>query len=842
MRKPNKCQTCPFYGTGQGFVPAVLNKPSPILLVGEHPHSDDVRGIEYLGYDDRGNSIKRSTKPQPFLSYVGHKLETLGYADVNKDYMIRCLPPWKHSDQQLYDAAIHCNHAYREIPESTELIVAHGVMAWDGYLNQFLAHKDDYLPLHEWRGLLAPEEKTVTSLPVYGVSDLQKSAYDKTERYCAVHDWAKIPRILNKTWPIAEPTEVLNVTRTTESRDIDAFFTRYLESAITPLIIDTEYTVKDRFLRLFGCGYHTESDGEHYLQLYWSNSQNPDAPRKIVVDWMFDLAFDAREHQGFLFQNAAADNPVLDKNWRAYGTWGWPQNYHDTMLMHAKLQSELPHSLGFMESIYSHRAKKKHLAQQDELTYHLGDLSTTLDIYTQLKEQMTPNMTKVYQEQDLLVMPLVQWSKDNGIRIDHQKVEPLYAKLQDYMVHATQLARTYVGRGEFFNLNSDQQCKAQLYDIELFDVIKSRLTRKPTIAGDALLKLRQRFAKIENVWEVVDGEETWNPDKLESRIFEGQCHPLLECKAAFNWYEDKVAKYIRTQLFNEKGQKLLRVYPNISIHAQATGRHSTTDPPLAQWPDELQDLMTPDPGYMWIGGDYAGQEVWLYSAFIHDEKMLEALNAGYDTHTMAMCDFFDMEYPPDLGDPYYGAANQGWRERYGILGKKDPRRDWAKAGKLSLMYLKKADQMHLIPGSRSLGITPSGGLDSAMRFLERNPAIDACRKSVADLHPTEATSFSGRVRVFNEIGPKLLREYINAPQQMGGADLLNYTIIRVCHLAPKNIKYIYGVHDSFYFSIPVGLKDTLIPTIKAKVAEPYDVFGHTISFPVEWKQRESSIV
>ena len=848
MRKPNECSGCPFVGNHQGYVPPVLTQDSPILLMGECATSDDVRGIVYA------DTEMEQSGPKPYLGHRGMTLDKVGYNHINRDYRIRCIPPSRYTTEQLHGALKHCNiHLHDDPPPSTQLIVAHGEWAWDFYLDQYhLLHKkktwqatpEDYLPIHEWRGFLSPFQR-VTKLPVYGIQRVHdqkgrdSERWDKVARYLTTKDWAKVSRILNHTWPLKEPTNVIVVTRETDPSAINTFFERYLARATSPLVIDTEYTIKDSYLRLFGCGYHVGSE-EYYLQLYWSNSQNPGAPRNTVVEWMFDIR-NNKPHLGFLFQNAAADNPVLNKNWSFYGQWGWPTNYHDTMLLHAKVESELPHSLMFMESIYSRRAKKKHLSSTNELLYHLGDLSTTLDCYVGLTEKMTPGMWNVYKTQDLPVFPLVQWSRTNGIRVDHNKVEPLYEKLKGYMAHAIQIAEWYCGKGPLFNLNSDQQCKEWFYGREGHKPIIDRLTHKPTINNDALLRLRQAYAHDENAWEVLEGDEIWNPTILEQRIYDGNCHPLMEAKAAFNYYEDKVAKYIRTQLYTDKGDKCLRIFPNISIHAQATGRHSTTAPPLAQWPDEMQDLLTPDPGFMWIGGDFSGQEVWLYSCLSKDEKTLKALQLGYDTHTISMCDLFNMDYPTDMSDPYYGAINDKWRLQYAITGKKDPRRDWAKAAVFSLRYLKGVDKLHLIPGSRSLGITAELGLEMANRFFERNSAIKAYRESVLTMRPTESVSFCGRVRKLNETGNKLLREYINSPIQGGGADMLNHTIIRACNVDPKCIHYIYGVHDSFWFSLPLDQEAELVPRIKEAITQPYEVYGYTIIPPVEWKERYSSV-
>lgn len=838
ISKSRKCEGCPLYHTGTGFVPPKTG--GPLLLVGDYPSGDDIRGTRYTGYRD-GKPLMEQVEPQPFLGFRGFQLQVLGQQGVGKDYVLRCNPPshikdrlstkgdqGKHLDVEIRSAVYHCNREYRVEPPNTKLIIASGDLAWDYYNDQLHLDGDNQLPLHEWRGFLAPYP-VITETPVYGVNDLGL-AYDKVERYLAKKDWSKITSIVRKEWPLGEPENVLIINRNTTPGQIDEFFTTYLGEATTPLVIDTEYTVKDKYLRLFGCGYHTER-GEQYLQLYWSHSQNPGSPRDHLVEWMFRLR-DHKGHDGFLLQNASADFPILDHNWSHQGKWGWPSNYHDTMLLHAKVESELPHSLGFLESIYSRRAKKKHLSKTNELLYHLGDLSTTLDCWVAMKREVTGGMWNVYTTQDLPVFPLVQWSRDHGIRVDTKKVEPLFKVFQEYQDHARRLAGIYTGLGDQFNINSDQQVKDWLHLREGFKPVVDRKTRRPTIGADALLKHRQHWSRNEGGLEVEEGDEKWTPSRLEERIYEGDCHPLLEIKAAYNWYEDKIAKYIRNQLYDEKGGKLYRVYPSINIWSQSTGRHSTVAPPLAQWPDELQDLLIPDVGDMWIGGDYSGQEVWLYSCRWNDEKTLEGLLKGWDTHTIAMCDFFDWPYPPKLDAPY---KCEEWMAQLGLGGKKNPYRDWSKNSAFALRYYKQLDKLHLMPGARNVGMDDRGkATQAAKRFLEKNPAIAHARDSLRGTQPTQSVSWAGRVRKLNEVGDKLIREFINSDIQGGGADILNHTIIRACGVDPI-VKYIYGVHDSFWFSLPRKRESELVPAIKGKLGEPYKVYDYSISIPIEWK-------
>jgi len=301
-----------------------------------------------------------------------------------------------------------------------------------------------------------------------------------------------------------------------------------------------------------------------------------------------------------------------------------------------------------------------------------------------------------------------------------------------------------------------------------------------------------------------------------------------------------------------------RIYPNIAIHAQASGRHSTTDPPLAQLPPILHDILEPDPGEFWIGGDFSGQEVWIGAAESNDTLLLNQLQQGWDSHTLALCDGLGWSYPKFRDEP---TKDTEWLHRCGLSKTSFARwRRWFKACRLSLSYGKKPQFVYLIPGSLQLGITPAKGEQIARRYLAKHPALEPYWERLENQINKHGIvkSFTGRRRILYDKGDKRKREGFNGPMQQGGTDILNLTICRVCNAFPES-RYVYGVHDSFWFSFPkmwgklVSTRpitflemqkeaqeeenNVKVSKVQKIVMEPFMINGHECSIPVDWKFR-----
>ena len=77
-------------------------------------------------------------------------------------------------------------------------------------------------------------------------------------------------------------------------------------------------------------------------------------------------------------------------------------------------------------------------------------------------------------------------------------------------------------------------------------------------------------------------------------------------------------------------------------------------------------------------------------------------------------------------------------------------------------------------------------------------------------------------------------EMRNYPLQAGGADLYNLTIVEVVEKV-KEATFIYGMHDSMWFSVPTSNYQSCLERIKDIVTQPRLINGRMIPFPASFK-------
>lgn len=141
LTKPKTCESCPMFGDGMGFVPDENIEGARVFVLGQNPGVDE---------EEQG---------RPFVGKTGREMEVRFFPlaglvrkeNVSIGNVIRCR--WKNSDD-LPPAAVKneamkiCQSLYFRPPNSTELIVAQGGLAWKAMGN--------FTSIREWRGYLAP--------------------------------------------------------------------------------------------------------------------------------------------------------------------------------------------------------------------------------------------------------------------------------------------------------------------------------------------------------------------------------------------------------------------------------------------------------------------------------------------------------------------------------------------------------------------------------------------------------------------------------------------------------------------------------------------------------------
>lgn len=329
-----------------------------------------------------------------------------------------------------------------------------------------------------------------------------------------------------------------------------------------------------------------------------------------------------------------------------------------------------------------------------------------------------------------------------------------------------------------------------------------------------------------------EDREGFSVEYVATRIQQG-AHPLLELRMMYAKNEKINNSYLGPLL------GVGRIYPQINIHTQVTGRHSTTDPALATFPDNLRDTVMPDSGQAWIGWDWDAQEPRIQWGESGSQILGRAFSEGEDIHTTFVCDLYGWEYPTDRGNPHSSAVDAGWRAAHAWGGKEDPRRVFAKQVRYEINYDHTEKAYNAQQKAVRMGIEPGIARKAAETLLNSDPELrqwfTQIMKDGVKNRITRSWGGGRRVYYWADGFSKLpLNEMRNYPLQAGGADLYNLTIVEVCEIV-RDAKFMFGMHDSMWFSVPVSSVEMLLPLIRRIATQERCIQGRMIPFPASFK-------
>jgi DNA polymerase I-like protein with 3'-5' exonuclease and polymerase domains len=526
-------------------------------------------------------------------------------------------------------------------------------------------------------------------------------------------------------------------------------------------------------------------------------------------DWMREWFMAVIATVPVVFQNADGDIRKL----RANGFPIWAESFKqldDTMLAHAVLESELPHGLEFLTLEHGHLPQHKDLAKVAPVEYNAADVLATVLIwkhYLLPYLESDPQAEQIYRRLSLPFVWLAIESEEAGIRVNPTLPPVLYAELDIKRKQATRLLQAYAGWP--VNINSPDQMKHLLYNIEGLPLQFEKGSRvedqKVTTDKDAIAALRRSFG---TEWEA-DVAPT-----LESAWanIEAGGHVALEARYLFMSAQQQISHYIQPCLSTE------RIYPDCSVHAQASGRVGYVRPALPQMKDRLLDQLWPDEGSVWIGHDWRQIEVRLLAVLANDRVYLDAFDRGDDIHGLNTRAIFG---PP--GSPELEAI----------------RRRWVKAFAFRLHYRGKPENAGDIPGTRGLGLDVPALIVASEKYLAAHPALSEYWRGIeweAD-HGGVVRTFMGRPRrLTGQSRNARNRAASNHPMQGGVADIFLETALLVKKAAPW-ARLVFGAYDSHWWSMPLAREMEFLGLYVPIVEREFTIGAERVSFPADYKRK-----
>ncbi len=809
LPKPLSCRGCVGYGDGLGFVPD-LHQFAQVTVAAQNPGAYEERGERCLQYVKRGIWETELGQPEPLIGPTGHALTHtwlplagLSRDQVNLVNMIHCR--WVEGGRkvdtlptgQVYREMVeHCTTQHLQIPPETTLIIAMGAHAFRYFggdqLKKWSYAKQSFVPatITDWRGFLLPEPWH--GIPVYCVLHPADLFRDRSMLLPTRRDWTKVKRILAGDWPKPVPDRVI-VDRLLHEHTLHALFD---EAEQAPRVYcDTEFV--PGMLTLIGLGW--EKDGElRGMQLEWLTRDVPSQLKAIFVQRFKQLI----STTVFVAYNAKADLGILKDTWGVeYSDYG---SLADPMQAHAVLWSEMDHDFEFVASLYGEYPKLKHLKGVDELLYNWGDVIDLHSIERALDHELRedPQSDRVYRGQNLKLIPITLEREKLGLRVDQARVDTLIHTYTTKLTEADQMVQVYAGYP--INLMSTGVTGQVAHYLTVYEKVKLQSINKESVAT-----AREKFAPFDQDYEDKQG---WTVAYLLERIDQG-AHPLLEIRAmkAHDQY------ILDQELLPLQGKQ--RVYPEIAIHAQESGRWSWKHPAIGKVPPELLDIYIPDEGYVLFGGDWDAQEPRIFMATTGSTYLQKALLEGQDIHTELAKDLF------------------GWTDLPHGWSKDDKRRVACK----NIRYMTYYDPFERGHAAQKyavkLGLTKADVERAITIILTKDPAVAAFHRKLREIGQSKTRTtrtWGGRLRTHFSEGDKVVREMCNQYMQGGGADLLNLTLVEILQTYPF-VRLFYTRHDSFKLEIPKE-RDTphLRECIKLITEQARTINGMDVTFPMTW--------
>lgn len=868
--KDAKCHGCPLEGASKYYTPDEIHPDSELFILLQNPGADEERlGIPACG---KTGEVLNGT----FIPLAGLKRGPR----VSVGNTIRCR---YHNSNNLPDPATvkaaseHCNAAYLSIPKSTKLVVTQGAAA--------LAYATGtQLSVTDWRGFLL--DRTIPAfagIPVYATVHTADTFRDPAMSWVSDLDWRRVRSILDRRWPErTRPSQLRAPTDGVSQHTQDFFANARAEADL--LVLDTEFIPRSKYLTVIGLGARLSvrdqgdhgRDGSGLERRSLSDSgdleqDKGDAAQRhhrsfsvISIDWANSgplvKRYIAHELENLLrtkrcvFHNAIADLEVLNATFSLQY-----EDYfgiEDTMLAHAILWCELPHTLEFCASVYGKYGKFKHLSDVDEILYNYGDVVDTFATWEGMVRgfKSDPLAEEVYRSQSLKLIPILLRARSQGIRVNKDEVIKRFHEYQREIKRIKSYAELVCGYP--INLNSGKQLQHYLYTERGLPVQINKDTKRPTTNDDAVAVLRSKAGPA------FDPNADLTFDRDDARCYsiikrvEGGADPILEARALWAGTWQRANNYLvglAKGVYGEEGNKrkkareaiwkrglvvddlVDRLYPNFAIHAQKTGRWSTTDPPLAQLPSDLRQIITSDEDELCVSWDWSAIEPRVLQALTGSTLLKKTFDEKFDLHTWTVCFMFGYEFPPDLVDPHASPSCEEWRRKYSWKGKDDPRRIFAKQGRYEMWY--GGSGSNAAQSATKFGLNATDLRVALSKLATSDPAYYTWKvKTEEEVKRTALIrTFMGRPRRFLSSGDSRRREGLDQPMQGAVSDIFNTTVVMLQDRFPY-LRWGWGMHDSqkWYAKIKDFTYQRFCD-IRAVVEREHLIAGQYTVFPADFE-------
>lgn len=448
----------------------------------------------------------------------------------------------------------------------------------------------------------------------------------------------------------------------------------------------------------------------------------------------------------------------------------------DTMLAHYLVQPELRHNMDYLAEIYlnyqtihidtligpkgKNQKNMADLAPADICDYACEDADITLQLMEPLKAEMEKNqLTRVFNEIEMPLMPVLAQMERNGVRLDTEVLsetgEQFRQRMQQLETEIYELA------GHPFTITSPRQVGEVL-----FDELKLNEKAKKTKSG--------QYSTGEEVLEAIKHK-----------------HPIVEKILAHRALKKLISTYIDALpklIYPATG----RIHTSFNQAVTATGRLSSSNPNLQNIPvrgddgREIRKAFVPEPGCIFFSADYSQIELRIMAHLSADEHLVNDFRCGRDIHAATASRIFHKPIEEVSRDERRKAKTANFGIIYGISA----------FGLAERMEVSRTEAKELITNYFDTYPRVKEYMQTSVKRARELGYIVTefgRRRYLPDI-----TSRNAVVRGYAE------RNAVNAPIQGTAADIIKIAMVRIAQrFEAEGIqsKMILQVHDELNFSV-----------------------------------------
>lgn len=448
----------------------------------------------------------------------------------------------------------------------------------------------------------------------------------------------------------------------------------------------------------------------------------------------------------------------------------------DTMLAHYLVQPELRHNMDYLAEIYlnyqtihidmligpkgKNQKNMADLASADICDYACEDADITLQLMEPLKAEMEKNqLTRVFHEIEMPLMPVLAQMERNGVRLDTEVLsetgEQFRQRMQQLETEIYELA------GHPFTITSPRQVGEVL-----FDELKLNEKAKKTKSG--------QYSTGEEVLEAIKHK-----------------HPIVEKILAHRALKKLISTYIDALpklIYPATG----RIHTSFNQAVTATGRLSSSNPNLQNIPvrgddgREIRKAFVPEPGCIFFSADYSQIELRIMAHLSADEHLVNDFRCGRDIHAATASRIFHKPIEEVSRDERRKAKTANFGIIYGISA----------FGLAERMEVSRTEAKELITNYFDTYPRVKEYMQTSVKRARELGYIVTefgRRRYLPDI-----TSRNAVVRGYAE------RNAVNAPIQGTAADIIKIAMVRIAQrFEAEGIqsKMILQVHDELNFSV-----------------------------------------